>query len=133
MKITGVLLGVLLLAGMAFLAARQHRLQTRISGLEKENKILAETVAQKPDLSPELIAQTEARLESTRAALAATERRLTNVVAQVTDIERQLPVRSVLTQSTTRDAFGDVPAFNPGLARPAASSHAPDGRLLDRS
>jgi hypothetical protein len=136
MKIIGVSVGLVLVAAIAWLAYSQQTLQKQLRTLEADNKTLAQMVAQRSELSPDLAAQTEARLESTRAAVAATERRLTNVLAQVADIERQLPMRAVMTQApvaATRDAFSDVPGSNPFTPRPAASSHSPDGRLLDRS
>jgi hypothetical protein len=133
MKVIAGCILLVLVGALGVLAWKQQTLQKRLHTVEADNKVLAETVAQKPDLSPELIAQTEARLENTRAALAATERRLTNLLGPLTDIERQLPGRSVMTQSSIRDAFGDVPASDPGFTRPPASSHSPDGRLLDRS
>jgi hypothetical protein len=138
MKIVMAFGALALVAAVGWLAMKQQKLHQRVVTLEAENKTLAETVAQQSNLSPELIAQTEARLENARAALAATEQRLTNVLAQAgpaTHVlpSRVLPSRSLRQPVSARDAFDDVPGFDRSAPRPPASSHSPGGQLLDRS
>ena len=137
MKIILVVGALLVVAAVGWLAMRQQKLQQRVVTLEAENKTLADTVAQRSDVSPEAIAQVEARLENTRAALVATEQRLTNVLAQAAAIPRYTPRRSAfgpaVTQQPARDAFDDLPGFDRSATRPPASSHSPTGQLLDRS
>jgi len=132
-----LVVGVLLLvAAVGWLAMRQQKLQQRVVTLEAENKTLAETVAQRSDISPEAIAQVEARLENARAALAATEERLTSVLEQAGPATHVLPLRSPRQPASARDAFdpaGVGPGFNGSASRTPASSHSPAGELLDRS
>ena len=132
MKTILVVGALLLVAAMGWLALRQQKLQQRVVTLEAENKTLAETVSQRSDISPEAIAQVEARLENARAALVATEQRLTNVLAQAAAIPRYTPRRSAFGPAP--DGFDPAGAgFDGSASRPPASSHSPAGQLLDRS
>lgn len=136
MKIILVVGAVILAPAVGLLAVKQQTLQQRVAALEAENRTLAEAVAQQSELSPQTIAHTEARLENTRAALMATEQRLSNVLAQVAVIQERSPSRSGTVTSrpaVARDAFGDLPGVEQPSERPPASSHGPTGQLLDRS
>jgi hypothetical protein len=119
---------------------RQQKLQQRVVTLEAENRTLAGTVAQRSEVSPEAIAQVEARLENARAALAATEQRLTNVLGGTSYTSPKSSTAGQFGTRVTRpstaparDAFDDLPGFDRSASRTPASSHSPTGQLLDRS
>ena len=133
MKIILVVGALLLVAAVGWLAMRQQKLQQRVVTLEAENKTLAGTVAQQADRSPEAVAQTEARLENARAALAAIEQRLTNALGQP---RGGFGTRVTRPSTPAPDAFDPAdegPGFDPSASRAPASSHSPAGQLLDRS
>jgi hypothetical protein len=138
MKIVMAFGALALVAAVAWLCMKQQKLQQRVVTLEAENRTLAETVAQRSGLSPAVIAQTEARLENARAALAATEQRLTNLLGG-TSYSGSGGFRTSVTRPSTapaRDAFDPAdagPEFDRSASRPPASSHSPTGQLLDRS
>jgi hypothetical protein len=129
---------VLLLGAFVWLALRQQRLERNLQTLQGENVLLAQELAQRPNLSPEEFRVVTKRLESAGAFIDAVEGRLTNASALL----GQLQAASQNFTSTSRHR-STVPAgapptafYNPSqplLVRPPVSSHGPDGQLLDRN
>jgi hypothetical protein len=135
MKMLLVLILVGLLAAVAWLGIRQRVLEREVAGLRAENQEFAEEIASKPTVSPEALASAELALQASQAALAATEQRLTNAMLRTAALEapRFQPSSHFDLGPRARQPQGLVPDFTRQVQHAPASSHSPDGQLLQRS
>jgi hypothetical protein len=138
MKRAVIALFVLLVGAFVWLALRQQRLERNLQTLQGENILLAQELAQRPNLSPEEFRVVTRRLENAGAFIDAVEGRLTNASALLGQL--QAASQNFTSTSRQRSAFpAGAPAtasFNPSQplsVQPPVSSHGPDGQLLDRN
>ncbi len=140
---------VLIVAGVLAVAAgwlvlRQGQLSRRLDALERDNVLLVDALAQKPDLSKDEFKAVTRRLETAEAFMNAVEGRLTNATILLTQL--QSASRQLLTQTrppaVATDLSGrvwsrvdptSIAASTPSQPSTPASSHSPSGELLRRS
>ncbi len=146
MKPAVIALLALLVGAIVWLALRQQRLERNLQALQGENILLAQELAQRPNLSPEEFRAVTRRLENAGAFIDAVEGRLTNASALLARL--QTASQGFTSSSRSRSVFppgapGSA-SFNPAqpvsvqphanaLPRTSVSSHGPDGQLLQRN
>jgi hypothetical protein len=133
---------VLLVGVIGWLIWRQQRLEQNLQALQGENILLAQELAQRPNLSPEEFKAVTRRLENAGAFIDAVEGRLTNASALLNQLQAASQRFTSPAQPhaapgalESRRRTADSPpasAFVQGLPRAPVSSHSPDGQLLQR-
>jgi len=133
-----------LVCAILWLAVRQQGLQRDLVALQGENLVLAQELAQRPNLSAEELAAAARRLENAGVFIDAVESRLTNASAllqQLQNASRQLSGpgrrRSSIDASAQdlreHSALGWTTSTADSQPRQPVSSHTADGRLFQRN
>jgi hypothetical protein len=128
MKPTAILIAAALAGTALWLGFRQVRVEQKVAKLEAENQEFAQEVANRFAATPEGGRETQSRLKETQLALDLAERRLSNLTAQLEDLQRQVgsPPQAVAATSPAGHSIAVE-------QRLPASSHSPSGELLNRS
>jgi len=145
MKRAVIIFLALLVCANVWLALRQQRLKRDLQTLQGENLLLAQELAQRPNLSAEEFRAVTRRLENAGAFIDAVEGRLTNASALLSQLQaasqrytapsRQRFAPGIGTSDRLRSDYPQ-PVSGPALETPPplpVSSHSPDGQLLERS
>jgi len=135
-KIEGVVLALMMLA-VVYLVARQRSLEQQIAALSAATDQLREDAPDRQAADLEQMRRVTAQLDRAGLALAAAEKRLTNVVAtRASNSRRQAGPGTALEQLGPSDIgtlADSVQATRTDPIGPVSSSHSPDGKLLQRS
>jgi hypothetical protein len=142
-RLVVIVVGALAVAA-GWLVLRQGQLSRRLDALERENALLVDALAQKPDLSKEEFKAVTQRLETAEAFMNAVEGRLTNASMLLTQL--QSASRQLLTQARPNVAATElsgrvwsrvdptsIATSTPSQPSTPASSHSSGGELLRRS
>jgi hypothetical protein len=134
MRIVLCLVAVLVGVVVIWLAMGQRQLRHEVHDLRAQNEALKTQMAQRPGISATDLVEAEWRLQQTWATIAAAEARLTNLLSQVSasDPTGIPPGSSGRPQIGTLVDLDLLTQPNPG-PRPPASSHSPNGELLNRN
>jgi len=142
-----ILLLLLVILGVnGWLVRRQGQLERQIDSLRAENVRLSGELAQKPDLSAETFEAVSRRLENATAFMNAVEGRLTDaseLLSQLQNLSQRMAVTArsgpTMEDLGTRRRYsaegelGRPEMLSEPLPSTPASSHSPDGLLLQRN
>jgi hypothetical protein len=143
-KKIGLIVLILLAAGVVWLMVGQHRMARQLDALRTENARLAEALAQRPNFDSSELAAASRRLEDAATLLANVGSRLSNVSLRGPPGQLATPTPSFrhLPRSPLAISGGDYPepttAVPPAPSTPRVpgtpvSSHSAAGELLQRS
>jgi hypothetical protein len=120
-----------------WLTLRQQRLERNLQALQGENILLAQELAQRPNLSAEEFRVVTRRLENAGAFIDAVEGRLTNASALLVQLQAASQDYTAASRQRSAPGVGNLGRRRPDLPSPASSqsvsSHGPDGQLLQRN
>ena len=137
MKPALIALLALFVGAFIWLALRQQRLERNLATVQSENILLAQELAQRPNLSPEEFRAVTRQLENAGAFIDAVEGRLTNASALLAQLQTASQNFTASSRQRAAPGMGSPgqrrPDFPPPVSSQSVSSHGPDGQLLQRN